>query len=253
MPPGVTQLDEAEAHRETSNTQMFRLLDSINVLALLYVWAAGDSCYAQSMHWYYINGLWACVSIAYLTWFDRCQLQRQYTTTKGVVGCYVIELGYLCLSVYAMAVLSGQEYPDECKTEQGIRGQEVFVDLVLIDMMRCLKVMLVAAFAVFCGPFALVCYLIYRPKPAPTPESVNDKLCKVTLTQLEELRRQNYRHTGSSVVAGEEVLSEEVCCICMDEFSSTKHVVILPCRAHYFHPACIKEWVKKKQACPQCR
>jgi len=42
----------------------------------------------------------------------------------------------------------------------------------------------------------------------------------------------------------------------MDEFGSSKdnaEVVILPCKAHFFHELCIGEWIKKQNACPVCR
>lgn len=30
-------------------------------------------------------------------------------------------------------------------------------------------------------------------------------------------------------------------------------VVVLPCKAHFFHEECIGEWIKKQNACPICR
>ena len=30
-------------------------------------------------------------------------------------------------------------------------------------------------------------------------------------------------------------------------------VVILPCKAHYFHEVCIATWIGKQNACPVCR
>lgn len=41
------------------------------------------------------------------------------------------------------------------------------------------------------------------------------------------------------------------CCICMDEF--TEKVVILPCKAHFFHENCIAKWMEKQNVCPVCR
>ena len=58
------------------------------------------------------------------------------------------------------------------------------------------------------------------------------------------------------------------CCICMENFGeeegsvdseiggnpySNVEVVILPCKAHYFHYACIAAWMEKQNACPVCR
>ena len=56
------------------------------------------------------------------------------------------------------------------------------------------------------------------------------------------------------------------CCICLANFSEESsndieagnpyfniEVVILPCKAHYFHEECISTWIQKKNACPVCR
>lgn len=54
------------------------------------------------------------------------------------------------------------------------------------------------------------------------------------------------------------------CCICMENFGqehdseegnpySSVKVVILPCKAHYFHEPCIAAWMDKQNACPVCR
>lgn len=34
---------------------------------------------------------------------------------------------------------------------------------------------------------------------------------------------------------------------------SNAEVVILPCKAHYFHQPCIGAWMEKQNACPVCR
>jgi len=45
----------------------------------------------------------------------------------------------------------------------------------------------------------------------------------------------------------------------MDNFIDTAvdeknlQVVILPCKAHFFHEACISEWMEKQNLCPVCR
>ncbi len=43
----------------------------------------------------------------------------------------------------------------------------------------------------------------------------------------------------------------------MDDFTesdrSTPSLVILPCKAHFFHDNCISEWMTKQNVCPVCR
>ena len=56
--------------------------------------------------------------------------------------------------------------------------------------------------------------------------------------------------------------SEMTCCICLEDFAEKEdleesrgdqEVVILPCKAHFYHEVCIGEWIKKNNACPICR
>lgn len=37
------------------------------------------------------------------------------------------------------------------------------------------------------------------------------------------------------------------------ESGQERVIVLLPCKAHFFHEECIAEWVKKQNACPVCR
>lgn len=42
------------------------------------------------------------------------------------------------------------------------------------------------------------------------------------------------------------------CCCCMEDFSSEKPIVMTPC-GHYFHLACLGDWLKLAKTCPLCR
>ena len=45
---------------------------------------------------------------------------------------------------------------------------------------------------------------------------------------------------------------EELCCICIENFSCNHEVHWLSC-THIFHKECLDEWVKYKNECPTCR
>jgi len=49
-----------------------------------------------------------------------------------------------------------------------------------------------------------------------------------------------------------ELFSEDICSICISEFSSGETVRKLACK-HYFHHDCIKAWISKSQLCPNCK
>jgi hypothetical protein len=43
----------------------------------------------------------------------------------------------------------------------------------------------------------------------------------------------------------------DMCSICTDVYDQTENVSVLNC-GHIYHPKCINEWGKYKQACPLC-
>lgn len=47
------------------------------------------------------------------------------------------------------------------------------------------------------------------------------------------------------------------CAICLVDFadleSQDEQVIVLPCKAHYFHVECIETWLQKNSVCPICR
>mmetsp|Transcript_5353 Transcript_5353/g.5515 ORF Transcript_5353/g.5515 Transcript_5353/m.5515 type:complete len:210 (+) Transcript_5353:191-820(+) len=42
------------------------------------------------------------------------------------------------------------------------------------------------------------------------------------------------------------------CTICMEKFSSSTHLVVLPC-GHKYHDQCVDQWLKSNRTCPDCR
>jgi hypothetical protein len=46
--------------------------------------------------------------------------------------------------------------------------------------------------------------------------------------------------------------SDDKCAVCLDDFVEGDKVPQLPC-SHYFHDACVKEWLKSHHTCPTCR
>lgn len=44
----------------------------------------------------------------------------------------------------------------------------------------------------------------------------------------------------------------DLCPICLEQFSRGDTVSVLPC-AHFYHPACIYEWLRTRLQCPVCR
>ena len=70
----VTLLSDDEAKREISNCNVFRFMDLVNILAMLYVVANSDPCQEPYKHWIIGNSIVAFFSLSYLTWWVNAQL-----------------------------------------------------------------------------------------------------------------------------------------------------------------------------------
>ena len=56
----------------------------------------------------------------------------------------------------------------------------------------------------------------------------------------------------SSAAAAVAQQEEETCAICMSEYQSGEMVKTLPC-LHFYHTACVDEWLQQHQTCPICK
>jgi hypothetical protein len=46
---------------------------------------------------------------------------------------------------------------------------------------------------------------------------------------------------------------EATCPVCLSDFTDGEAVSVLPACMHYYHPACIDEWLRARTTCPICR
>lgn len=52
----------------------------------------------------------------------------------------------------------------------------------------------------------------------------------------------------------DELNSEEICTICIEEFNENDNIIRLPCdQRHLFHASCIGAWIETKTNCPICK
>lgn len=116
------------------------------------------------MLWYSLNAFWALISLVFLTWWSKKELKYLYTTTKSMVITYVLEVGYICLSVFAWIILSDQTYSSECHRDAP-SITELLVDMIILEYMRSLRLLSIIFFVVMCGPLLLVCWYKNRPVP----------------------------------------------------------------------------------------
>jgi hypothetical protein len=223
--------------------------------------------------WYVANGVWGFISVSFLYWFSNNQLAHGYQTKWAIAVTYVLELGYIVLSIIAWCMLSSDP-TNSCQTDAPSLV-ELMVDMIILLYMRSLRLMSILVFLVICGLPVLYCYLKHRPRPTQDPAQLKANLNVVTLGVLHQLRNMNYRHKATSEAkkknkSGElnqgllsapnptldsqspndvsEYGIDMTCCICMENFGeesgqdievgnpySNVEVVILPCKAHYFH------------------
>ncbi|KAG6485230.1 hypothetical protein ZIOFF_053763 [Zingiber officinale] len=62
--------------------------------------------------------------------------------------------------------------------------------------------------------------------------------------------------TSWAVEALEMVLAEQAagpCAICLEDFEVAARLLVMPCRRHRFHEACLREWLHRSHRCPLCR
>lgn len=81
-----------------------------------------------------------------------------------MVITYILELGFLALSVFAWIILSEQTYSAECHRDAP-SITELLVDMIILEYMRSLRLLSIVFFVVMCGPLLLVCWLKNRPVP----------------------------------------------------------------------------------------
>jgi hypothetical protein len=46
---------------------------------------------------------------------------------------------------------------------------------------------------------------------------------------------------------------EATCPVCLSDFADGEAVSVLPACMHYYHPACIDQWLRARTTCPLCR
>jgi len=111
---------------------------------------------------------------------------------------YIIEAGYLALSVGAWCILSSPDPDGDC-ANNAASLIELIVDMIILLYMRSLRLLSIALFLIVCGPLLLICYYQNRPKPPQDAAALRRNFCKVTISDLKKLRAKNYRHKLSEI------------------------------------------------------
>ena len=195
--------------------------------------------------WYTINGMWACMSLAFLGWYSYTQLRNNFQTKRAIAITYFFESGYLLLSIWAWIILAQPDPNDQCQANaSGIL--ELLVDMIILLYMRSLRLLSIVLFIVICGPLLFICWYKNRPAPTENPEDLIKNLTRVKVEEFKTLRAMNYRHAptprgsvnvsllsdseASSPMNGSHLLSNpyegtgvneaalDSCCICMEDF-----------------------------------
>jgi len=114
-----------------------------------------------------------------------------------MIACtYVIETGYLILSIWAWTILAQSDPGQECQTNAaGIL--ELLVDMIILLYMRSLRLLSIVLFIVICGPLLLICWYKNRPIPTEDPKDLIKNLTRVKVSEFKSLRRMNYRHAST--------------------------------------------------------
>jgi hypothetical protein len=90
-------------------------MDLLSIIAMISVLFRDESCFKPLKVWYVANGIWASISISFMYWFSNYQLKLGYQTKLAVVITYLLELGYIILSIVAWCMLTSPDPNNECE------------------------------------------------------------------------------------------------------------------------------------------
>ncbi|MED6170900.1 hypothetical protein PIB30_035581 [Stylosanthes scabra] len=100
----------------------------------------------------------------------------------------------------------------------------------------------------------------YTPPPAPTPFNVtlapnptlphktNNNNNNEASPKLEHLKESGLKLLEPIILHQED---EDACPICLEEYDAENPKLTTKCH-HYFHLACILEWMERSETCPVC-
>jgi hypothetical protein len=106
-------------------------MDLLCICALVAVLIKKESCHRPYLIWYSANAGLAFVSLGLLTWWSRFELRDCYTSKKSMAISYLLEVGYLTLSVFAWIILSDQSSSAECHRDAP-SITELLVDMIIL-------------------------------------------------------------------------------------------------------------------------
>jgi hypothetical protein len=61
-----------------------------------------------------LTGAWAVISFVFLWWWQKRELGHQYHTKKSIYFSYILEGGYLLLTIFAWIMLAWDDENKEC-------------------------------------------------------------------------------------------------------------------------------------------
>ncbi|XP_072040041.1 RING finger protein 150-like isoform X2 [Amphiura filiformis] len=91
----------------------------------------------------------------------------------------------------------------------------------------------------------LVFYYIQRFRYAQARGRTQKRLGRAAKKAITKLPSRTLRD-------GDEELSDEFCPICLETYTSSDCIRILPCK-HYYHKNCVDQWLIEHRTCPMCK
>jgi hypothetical protein len=84
-------------------------MDFLSIIAMISVLLRNEGCDKPLKKWFVANGIWASISLGFMYYFSNYQLKFNYRTKAAVVMTYLLELGYIILSVIAWCILTSPD------------------------------------------------------------------------------------------------------------------------------------------------
>lgn len=156
------------------------------------------------------------------------------------IAAQVIQFGWM---VYCIALFFSPR--NDCDQESVLLFLS-YLGLIIFGFYMVLKLIVMISVIVI----LLICYFIYGRRRDTHSTSSGQPMMHRWGSRPERIIRK----LGISSYDPSVFKNDNLCAICMEEYTQKCDITVLPCdQRHYFHTHCIKKWLERETSCPFCK